>query len=164
MPRRVFSDEETRFVASARVGRLATSTPDGVPHVVPVCFVLVDDFIYIGLDAKPKSVDVLKLRRVRNITSNPRASFVVDRYSDDWGELGYVLVSVDAGLVSDDQESANAIAALRYKYVQYRTLLADEAPVIRLRPGRVTSWGDITPWKPGCDARAIATVQPWTDH
>ena len=164
MPRRVLSDEEKRFVASARVGRLATSTPDGMPHVVPVCFALLDDSIYIGLDAKPKSVDVMKLRRVRNITSNPRASLIVDRYSDDWDELGYVLVTADASLVSDDHERANAIAALRRKYVQYQTLLADEAPVIKLRPLRVSSWGDMTPWNPGCDADSMASVQPGTDH
>ena len=55
----------------------------------------------------------MKLRRVRNITSNPRASLVVDRYSDNWSELGYALVAADASLVSDDHERANAIAALR---------------------------------------------------
>lgn len=146
MPRRVLSDEEARFVASARVGRLATSTADGLPHVVPVCFALVEDSIYIGLDAKPKTVDVLKLRRVRNITSNPRAALIVDRYSDDWSRLGYVLITADATLVSDDRERVTAIEALRHRYAQYRTLLPGDAPVIRLRLSRVTSWGDLTPW------------------
>ncbi len=149
MPRRDLSDDEARFLASARVGRLATSTSDGLPHAVPVCFVLVGDSIYIGLDAKPKSVDLLKLRRVRNITSNPRASLIVDRYSDDWSQLGYVLVGADAGLVTDEGERRLAVKALRSKYVQYETLLPDDAPVIRLRPDRITSWGDLTPWHTG---------------
>ena len=52
MARPVLADDVRRFVASARVGRLATSTPDGIPHVVPVCYALVDDSIYVGLDAK----------------------------------------------------------------------------------------------------------------
>ena len=146
MPRRILDDEEVRFVAGARIARLATSTTDGVPHIVPVCFALLADSIYIGLDAKPKSVDVLKLRRVRNIVSNPRAAFIVDQYSDEWSRLGYVLIHADAILVTEDHERANAIAALRRKYVQYRTLLFDDAHVIGLRPRSVTSWGELAPW------------------
>ena len=160
MTRQVLADDARRFVASARVGRLATATPEGMPHVIPVCFELLGDSVYIGLDAKPKTADVLKLRRVRNIVSNPQASFIVDRYSDDWSRLGYVLVTADASLVDDCHERANAIDALRHKYDQYRTLLSDEAPVIRLRPRRVTSWGDMTPWKQLGDSDIVGLVQP----
>ena len=147
MPRHVLADDVRRFVASARVGRLATSTTQGRPHIVPVCFELLDGEIYIGLDSKPKSVDVLKLRRVRNIVSNPRAALMVDRYSDDWSQLGYVLIATAAALVVDDGERSDAVRALKRKYVQYQTLLPDDAPVIRLRPVRVSSWGDLTPWE-----------------
>ena len=160
MTRQVLADDARRFVASARVGRLSTATPEGMPHVIPVCFELLGDSVYIGLDAKPKTVDVLKLRRVRNIVSNPQAAFIVDRYSDNWSRLGYVLVTADARLVSDNCERANAIKALRNKYDQYRTLLSDEAPVIRLRPRRVTSWGDMTPWKQVGDSDIAGLVQP----
>ena len=159
MTRRVLADDVRRFVASARVGRLATSTPEGLPHVIPVCFELLGDSVYIGLDAKPKTVDVLKLRRVRNIVGNPQAAFIVDRYSDDWSRLGYVLISADAGLVSDHHERTNAIEALRNKYDQYHTLLPDEAPVIRLRPRRATSWGDMTPWKQRGDSDTTGLLE-----
>ena len=159
MIRPVLADDVRRFVVSARVGRLATSTPDGLPHAIPVCFVLLGDSIYIGLDAKPKSVDALKLRRVRNIASNPRAAFIVDRYSDDWSRLGYALIAAEAALVCDDRERVESIEALRRKYAQYRTLLSDEAPVIALRPRRVTSWGDLTPWKANCDSETVWSVQ-----
>lgn len=164
MASQVLADDVRRFVASARVGRLATSTPDGLPHVIPVCFELMGDSIYIGLDAKPKAVDVLKLRRVRNIASNPRAALVVDRYSDDWSRLGYVLISADAALVSDDPERAKAIEALRHKYAQYLTLLSDEAQVIGLRPIRVTYWGDMTPWLSSGDSESKASVPSGADH
>ena len=160
MTRRVLADDVRRFVASARVGRLATSTREGLPHVIPVCFELLGESIYIGLDAKPKTVDALKLRRVRNIVDNPQAAFIVDRYSDDWSRLGYVLISADASLVSDSRERANAIEVLRNKYDQYRTLLSDEAPVIRLRPRRVTSWGDMTLWEQDEYSDTIGLVQP----
>jgi PPOX class probable F420-dependent enzyme len=153
MPSLVLEDDERRFVESARVGRLASSTADGRPHVIPVCFELLGDDIYIGLDAKPKSVDVLRLRRVRNISSNPQAAFVVDRYSEDWTQLGYVLVDAESTLVQDEAERSRAIQSLRRKYVQYLTLLPDNAPVIRLRPRRVISWGDLTPWEPASGMR-----------
>jgi PPOX class probable F420-dependent enzyme len=146
MPRLVLEDEARRFVASARVGRLATATAEGRPHVIPVCFEVLGDVIYVGLDAKPKSVDVLKLRRVQNLVSNPQAALIVDRYSEDWSKLGYVLITAEAGLASDEGERYNAIRALRSKYAQYQDLLPDDAHVIRLSPMRVTSWGDLTPW------------------
>jgi PPOX class probable F420-dependent enzyme len=152
----VLADDERLFVAGARVGRLATSTTDGRPHVIPVCFELLGEDIYIGLDAKPKSVDLLKLRRVRNITSNPQAAFIVDRYSEDWSQLGYVLVAVDAVLVRDEVERSDATQALRRKYAQYQALLPADAPVIRLRPQRVTSWGALTPWEPSPPLEAEA--------
>ncbi len=160
MSRQVLADDVRRFVASARVGRLATSTPDGMPHVVPVCFELLGDSIYIGLDAKPKAVDALKLRRVRNIVSNPQVALVIDRYLDDWSRLGYALIIADASLVSDDNERVEAIEALRCKYSQYRTLLSDEAPVIGLKPKRAISWGDLTPWGPVVNSDSVGSVRP----
>jgi len=121
--------------------------------------VLLGDTIYIGLDAKPKSVDVLKLRRVRNITSNPQAALIVDRYSNDWAQLGYVLITADASLVSDDCERVRAIEALRHKYLQYRALLSDDAHVIRLTPRRATSWGDMTPWRRSCGSNCVGRIR-----
>ena len=59
----VLTPEAARFVESARVAHLASSSAEGQPHVVPVCFALVKGRIYVGLDAKPKSVDPLRLRR-----------------------------------------------------------------------------------------------------
>jgi len=35
----------------ARVGRLGTVTLDGRPHLVPVCFALVDEVVYTAVDA-----------------------------------------------------------------------------------------------------------------
>jgi nitroimidazol reductase NimA-like FMN-containing flavoprotein (pyridoxamine 5'-phosphate oxidase superfamily) len=48
-----------RRLAEARVGRLATVTPAGAPHVVPCCFVLDGDRIVSAVDAGPKSTQSL---------------------------------------------------------------------------------------------------------
>lgn len=143
----MLSERVARFVSGARVARLASASGDGRPHAVPVCFELMDGNVYVGLDSKPKSVGHLRLRRVRNILENPRASFLVDRYDDeDWGRLGYVLVTAEATLDVPEAERARAVLALRAKYPQYRTMLPDDAPVIRLTPVGVSSWGDLSEW------------------
>ena len=132
------------FVSEARAARLATSSADGAPHLVPVCFAVVGGLIYIGLDSKPKSVNPLRLRRARNIVENPRVAFLVDVYDDgDWGNLGYALITGAAALDIPEGERRGAIAALRAKYPQYERMLADDAPVIRVAPERVSAWGNL---------------------
>ncbi len=144
-PDNILTPDAARFVQSARVAHLASTSAAGQPHVVPVCFALIDGRIYVGLDAKPKSVDPLSLRRVRNILQNPRVSFLVDRYSEDWTKLGYVMIAGRAELCSSEDERQAAITALRAKYSQYVVLLPDDAPVIRVIPKRASTWGDISP-------------------
>lgn len=140
------SAEQARFLTEARVARLATAGADGRPHVMPVCFVFADlgyggEGIYIVLDGKPKSTELTRLRRVRNILANPQASFVVDHYEEDWQSLRYILVTCHAGLLDGEEpEAARAVALLRDKYPQYREMDLDGNPVIRLTPQRFTPW------------------------
>jgi len=104
-------------VAAARVGHLATTRPDGRPHVVPCCFVLVGDFVYSAVDAKPKST--LALQRLRNIAARPAASFVVDHYDEDWAQLWWIRLDGAARILESGDERAAAIEALTAKYQQY---------------------------------------------
>ena len=142
----ILTGDAERFVSSARVARLASASPDARPHIIPVCFEVMDGRVYIGLDVKPKSVDALRLRRVRNVVANPQAALIVDRYDEDWSQLGYALITASATLHLDEPERAAAIRALKRKYAQYETMLPDDAYVIRLTPIRVTAWGDLTPF------------------
>ena len=135
------TDSQARFLADARVARLATADADGQPQVIPVCFTYDGEAIYIVLDQKPKSVELIRLRRVRNILANPQASLVVDHYDEDWSELRYVLVSCVAEVLSGDEaEAAGAVGQLRDKYPQYRDMDLDGNPVIKLVPKRFTAW------------------------
>src|SRR5213076_2604807 len=47
----------------------------------------------------PKRVAPERLRRIRNILENPRVALVIDRYSDDWSELAYLLIQGTATLL-----------------------------------------------------------------
>lgn len=120
---------------------MATADAYGAPHVIPVCYVFDGRFVYSVLDQKPKSVSLIRLRRVRNIQDNPRASLVVDHYEDDWERLGYVLVTGRAALLVDGDERVEAVRLLREKYPQYRAMDVDENPVIKITPDRIVGWG-----------------------
>jgi PPOX class probable F420-dependent enzyme len=116
----------------------------GAPHVAPVCYVHEAGCIYTPLDEKPKTVEVRSLARVRNILRRPEVALTVDRYSEDWGRLGWVQVRARAALVEPGAgEHQRAVKALRERYSQYRAMAIDSLPVIRLAPERYVSWGEL---------------------
>ena len=123
----------------ARVGRLATASASGRPHVVPVCFALVDDQIYSAVDLKPKRTR--NLRRIRNVRENPQVSPVVDEYHEDWTKLRWVMIEGTAR-VADGTERERALAALVAKYPQYAAMdpTRTAGDVLALTPARVVAW------------------------
>jgi PPOX class probable F420-dependent enzyme len=149
------SPEERAFLERARVGRLATADGEGRPHVVPVCYALVDPGtdtdvdgdgdadrprLVSAIDEKPKSTT--DLRRVRDVRANPRVAVVVDRYVEEWSRLAWVQVRGRARrLGAGDAGHARAVAALEAKYDQYADHTLDERPVLDVGVGRTLSWG-----------------------
>jgi PPOX class probable F420-dependent enzyme len=140
-PAPIFSEQQLAFLQAQRAGRLATATRDGAPHVIPVCYACDGTNLYIALDAKPKRVAPERLRRVRNILENPRVALVIDRYSDDWSELAYLLIQGEAMLVQPGEpEHASALALLRQRYVQYQSMPIEQHALIAIRAIKVVSW------------------------
>ncbi|HEX3536231.1 MAG TPA: TIGR03668 family PPOX class F420-dependent oxidoreductase [Stellaceae bacterium] len=140
----MLSERERAFVESRGIGHLATAEPGGMPHVVPVCFSLIGDTLYITIDEKPKRRD-RPLKRVRNILDNPNAAFIADRYDEEWTRLGWVMLRGAAEILDAGDEHDAAQAQLRARYPQYRTMNLADLPVIALRIARATSWGDLSP-------------------
>jgi PPOX class probable F420-dependent enzyme len=130
------------FLLASRVGRLATADRDGVPHIVPVCFALIEVNLYVTMDQKPKRPGELK--RVRNVLENPAVAFIADRYDEDWSRLGWVMLRGTAEILRDGPEHDLAQARLRGRYPQYRTMALDALPVIAVRIARATEWGNLT--------------------
>lgn len=126
------------LLVTARIGHLATASRDGRPHVVPVCFAWVPPVLYSAVDGKPKRTTLL--RRVRNIGETGRASFVVDRWSEDWSKLAYVLIEGPAQLLDDGQERDEALILLTAKYPQYDDLPLAGNLVIKLTAERTVEW------------------------
>ena len=138
----MLSEQQARFLASCRVGHLATADARAAPHLVPVCFVVSEGTLYITIDQKPKG-DVSALKRLRNIIENPVAAFVADRWDEDWTRLGWVMLRGPAEILAAGTEHDQAQALLRSRYPQYQEMVLDDLPVIAIRIERVTSWGDL---------------------
>ena len=105
-------------------------------------------YLYSPLDAKPKSVsDPHELGRVQDILVLPVATLLVDRWSEDWTELGWLRIETRAELLEPEpherEEHAAAVTALLAKYPQYATHDLDERPIIRFRVDRVVAWGSL---------------------
>ena len=139
----MLSAVQCRFVESMRVARLATADARGAPHVLPVCYALLGDSLYVTIDGKPKRPDVRAMKRLRNIGENPNVAVVVDRYDDDWARLAWVMLRGRAEILDDGEEHGRAQAALRERYAQYRVMRLEPLPVIALRIERVSAWGAI---------------------
>ncbi|HMD63420.1 MAG TPA: TIGR03668 family PPOX class F420-dependent oxidoreductase [Stellaceae bacterium] len=140
----MLSEDQSRFLASRRVGHLATADARAAPHLVPVCFVVSEGALYITIDQKPKG-DPRTLKRLRNIIENPVAAFVVDRWDEEWTRLGWVMLRGPAEILAEGAEHNRAQALLRSRYPQYRAMALDDLPVIAIRIERVTSWGNLAP-------------------
>jgi len=112
--------EARRRFEAARVARLATITPDGRPHLVPITFAVEGDRIYSIVDTV-KAKSSLSLARLRNIGANPRVSVLVDEYRDDWEQLWWIRADGQAAVVSDGPDHQRATSLLRAKYPQYRS-------------------------------------------
>jgi PPOX class probable F420-dependent enzyme len=145
MPNRShLSAAEIAFVHASRVAHLATADDAGNPHVVPVCYAFDGTRFLLPLDEKPKRAEDRALRRVRNIEIRPEVALVVDRYTDSWSELAYILVHGHAVLLEpDDSGHASALVLLRERYHQYRRMALEVRAVIAITPHRVVSWGSI---------------------
>ena len=131
---RLTEDEARDRFAASRVARLATITPDGRPHLVPIVFALEQDVLHFAVDRKPKSTTAL--RRLANVAAHPDVALLVDHYADDWTQLWWVRAD---GTATVRDATADVLARLAEKYPTY----VDEpppGPVVEVAISRWTGW------------------------
>jgi len=141
----MLSARERHFVERRRIGHLATADRSAVPHVVPVCFDLWEDRLYITIDRKPKRERGRPLKRLSNIADNPRVAIVFDIYDEDWRRLAWVMLHGSAEILTAGAEHDRAQSLLRSRYPQLDAMQIEELPVIAIHIERVASWGDLGP-------------------
>lgn len=67
-----FTDEEVEYLEQNRLARIATSSRDNQPHVVPVTYEFDGNYFYFGGWKLDKSL------KFRNIQNNGRVALVID--------------------------------------------------------------------------------------
>ena len=129
--------EALERLASARVGRFATITAEGKPHVVAVTFVVIGLNVVHMIDEKPKTTH--RLQRLRNVETTPTASLLVDHYDEDWASLWWVRVDGQVTVEKDTGNWWEARSRLKSKYRQYRNA-PPSGPAIFLSIDRLSYW------------------------
>jgi pyridoxamine 5'-phosphate oxidase family protein len=130
-----FTTPELEYLASQRLGRLATMAPDGYPQNNPVAFFV---------DADRGTIDIGgyrmgTTRKFRNVQDHPRVSFVVDdlKSLQPWHVRG-VEIRGDAEALTDQEPPAPGFSR----------------EIIRIRPRRIRAWG-LDPDRPYGDGRTV---------
>jgi pyridoxamine 5'-phosphate oxidase family protein len=118
----IFTDGEVQYLASQRLGRLATAQPDGTLQNSPVGFFYNAALDTIDIGGR----DMAASRKYRNVAANGRVAFVVDD-----------LASVQPWVVRclEIRGVAEAIEQPSDSAVRFG------GPIIRIHPRRVISWG-----------------------
>ncbi|MBF6329222.1 PPOX class F420-dependent oxidoreductase [Nocardia transvalensis] len=121
-----FTEVERKYLASHRLGRLATVSSGGKPQIVPVGFQLnPDGTIDIG---GPNA----NAARYRNVKGNPNVSFVVDDMTPD--DPGEVKPGWGRGV---EVRGIAEVVTVDVPPVAPEWFVKE---VIRIRPRRVRSW------------------------
>lgn len=128
-------DWARELITAARVGRLGLIDDARRPRVLPVTFALVGDSAWTAIDEKPKRVAGRELARVRWLRARPQATLLVDRYSDDWGELAWVQLIGRVAVLDDAPPPPELIA----RYEPYRRR-PPRGPLLRLDVERAAHW------------------------
>jgi PPOX class probable F420-dependent enzyme len=127
-----------RRVGQARVGRLATVSADGQPHLVPVCFATSGDLLVTAVDKKPKTTTQLK--RLDNVRATPEVSLLVDHFEEDWSQLWWVRVDGRARVVEESAELDMLLEPLHAKYRGHYGLRPPRGPAIVVDLQRWVGW------------------------
>ncbi len=118
-----FKAEEIAYLQSQRLGRLATSTPDGRPHVVPVSFRYNPDADSIDIGGH----GFVGRKKYRDVQRNPHVAFVVDDLAsvNPWRPRG-IEIRGEAEVLPSGGETIGP---------------GFDPEIFRIRPRRVVSWG-----------------------
>jgi PPOX class probable F420-dependent enzyme len=141
MPIPIITPQTEKFLARNLLGRLATASPDGQPHVVPVWFLWEDGLIWIS--------SYRSTRKVLDLERNPKCALVVDLEQAEGG-LTAVMLEGRAELVSAPLDSVkNRIERIYTKYLGTEGVLekdpqewlnSPENVLVKLTPMRVKAW------------------------
>lgn len=127
-----FNNDEERFLKENEVGRLATICTNGLPHVVPVCYIYRSGDLWVATDYETK--------KYRNILSNKKVALVVDAgYDSNRG----MLVQGRARIYERGPEFRRTYAVFykKFNWVRAAPWKEGQVPFIKIEPTRKARWG-----------------------
>ena len=122
------------FLSAQRTIRLATATPTGLPHVVPLWFVWVEGTVFMN--------STLGNVTIRNLQRNPAATGSIDD-GEAYEELRGVLIHGEVERAHDDARLESVKSEWSKKYMRGKPPPYDRwknRVWLRLVPRRITSW------------------------
>jgi len=123
------------------VARLASVTPAGRPHAVPIVFCREESTLYSPIDGKTKQGGALQ--REANVGANPQVTVLLDEYCEDWSALWWVRLDGEATVYDPGKRHARRLRALlKVKYPQYGEpgMLPSMPSYLRIGWHRVSGW------------------------
>jgi uncharacterized protein YhbP (UPF0306 family) len=96
------------YLGSEKTVTLATASAEGIPHAST--FMYVNDGLTLYFWARPTSTTAKHLQR------NPRVSFTIDEYVQDWNKAKGIQGAGESQLVSSGDEVARAVGLFADKF------------------------------------------------
>lgn len=122
-----FTPKELEYLASQRLGRLATVNPQGYPQVAPVGFRYDPDLDVIDIGGR----NMGKSKKYRNLASNNHVALVVDDVLPPWKPRGVEIRGVAETVSMGGKDLFGDRGGRDYW---------DDA-FIRIKPTQIISWG-----------------------
>ena len=128
--------EISELMGSEHRAVLTTVDGEGRPHAVPVVFAVHGDYVVTPIDRKPKTTRALGRRK--NIEQNPHVALLVDRWSEEWTELAWVMIRGTASLQPANRSVAE-VETIVSRYPRYRDTI-EGSEIIQIVPRRISWW------------------------
>ncbi len=118
-----FTPAEISYLQSQRLARIATVSPNGQPHVVPVGFRYNPDYSTIDVGGH----DFAKRKKFRDVQKNPRVAIVIDDLAsvNPWKARGIEIRGEAQVLMTGGSEIGRGF----------------DSEMFRIKPKRIVSWG-----------------------
>ena len=135
-------DEQRELLETERIVVVASLTPGGWPHLMPLWYVLREGQVWIYTYAKSQ--------KVRNLERDPRATLLIET-GHEYGELRGVMIEAEAEIHREADTVFDVAKALTLRYADGLDSVEGEAAralrqqarkrvAVRFEPSRVRSW------------------------
>jgi PPOX class probable F420-dependent enzyme len=126
-----FTPQETAFLKSTEICRLATASKDGRPQVTPVMYAMDGSAFIIAVDYGTK--------KLKNVKENPNVALVVDKLRPTRAVT--VEGVCDVHERGEEYRRLLKLLMVRFEFYRKNPWGEGESPIFRVTPSKAVSWG-----------------------